>query len=187
MTLCSSRCDTLLQPEWGMTTVLVSVVRASRMMVIFTASHEDKFHRTPVWGGKEKTCCEMSRLSGELRRDVRLLRLQPEHPLRHSSHQPAPTGSNRLHSPPEDQLQGDALSAEDLLDHQDEALITVLTRTFPTNRNQLVFSHHDQRRLTASCLRSNPAVGGFLFPKHIILAAVVRPAPRSAVSPPPSV
>lgn len=31
-----------------MTTVLVSVVRASRMMVIFTASHEERFHRTPA-------------------------------------------------------------------------------------------------------------------------------------------
>lgn len=46
--LCCSRCDRLLQPEWGMTTVLVSVVRASRMMVIFTASQEERFHRTPV-------------------------------------------------------------------------------------------------------------------------------------------
>lgn len=45
--LWSSRCETLLQPECGMTTVLVSVVSASRMMVIFTASHEDRFQRTP--------------------------------------------------------------------------------------------------------------------------------------------
>lgn len=50
LVLCSSRCETLLQPEWGMTMVLVSVVRASRMMVIFTASHDDRFHSTPVKG-----------------------------------------------------------------------------------------------------------------------------------------
>lgn len=48
LTLCSSRWEAVLQPECGMTTVLVSVVRASRMMVIFTASHEERFHRTPV-------------------------------------------------------------------------------------------------------------------------------------------
>lgn len=47
LTLGSSRWETLLQPECGMTTVLVSVVSASRMMVIFTASHEDRFQRTP--------------------------------------------------------------------------------------------------------------------------------------------
>lgn len=52
LTLCSSRCETLLQPECGMTTVLVSVLRASRMMVIFTASHDERFHRTP---GEEKS------------------------------------------------------------------------------------------------------------------------------------
>lgn len=40
----------LLHPEWGMITVLVRVASASRMMVIFTASHEDKFHSTPVRG-----------------------------------------------------------------------------------------------------------------------------------------
>lgn len=51
LTLWSSRCETLLQPEWGMTTVLVSVLRASRMMVIFTASHEERFHRTPMGAG----------------------------------------------------------------------------------------------------------------------------------------
>lgn len=41
----------LLQPEWGTTTVLVSVDRASRMMVILTASHDDRFHRTPAGRG----------------------------------------------------------------------------------------------------------------------------------------
>jgi len=50
LTLCSSRCETVLQPECGMTTVLVSVDRASRMMVIFTASHDERFHRTPAGG-----------------------------------------------------------------------------------------------------------------------------------------
>lgn len=49
----------LLQPEWGTTTVLVSVDRASRMMVILTASHDDRFHRTPAgrggrWGVRER-------------------------------------------------------------------------------------------------------------------------------------
>lgn len=48
LTLWSWRCETLLQPEWGMTTVLVSVDSASRMMVILTASHEDRFHSTPA-------------------------------------------------------------------------------------------------------------------------------------------
>lgn len=50
LTLWSSRCETLLHPECGMTTVLVSVVSASRMMFIFTASHEDRFQRTPEGG-----------------------------------------------------------------------------------------------------------------------------------------
>ena len=54
LTLWSSRCEMLLQPEWGMTTVLVSVLRASRMMVIFTASHDDRFHRTPGGGDREE-------------------------------------------------------------------------------------------------------------------------------------
>lgn len=31
-----------------MITVLVRVVKASRMIVIFTASHDDRFHSTPV-------------------------------------------------------------------------------------------------------------------------------------------
>lgn len=38
----------LLHPEWGMITVLVRVVKASRMIVIFTASHDDRFHSTPT-------------------------------------------------------------------------------------------------------------------------------------------
>lgn len=37
-----------------MTTVLVNVVRASRMMVIFTASQEERFHRTPMGANKER-------------------------------------------------------------------------------------------------------------------------------------
>lgn len=53
LTLWSSRCETLLQPECGMTTVLVSVDSASRMMVIFTASHDDRFHSTPAGRGEE--------------------------------------------------------------------------------------------------------------------------------------
>lgn len=56
LTLWSWRCETLLQPEWGMTTVLVSVDSASRMMVILTASHEDRFHSTPAsegWSQRE--------------------------------------------------------------------------------------------------------------------------------------
>lgn len=55
LTLWSSRCGMLLQPEWGMITVLVSVLRASRMMVIFTASQEERFHRTPVGAGSKQT------------------------------------------------------------------------------------------------------------------------------------
>lgn len=54
LTLCSSWCEALLQPEWGMTTVLISVVRASRMMVIFTASHDERFHRTPAGEGEQR-------------------------------------------------------------------------------------------------------------------------------------
>lgn len=38
----------LLHPEWGMITVLVRVVKASRMIVILTVSHEDRFHSTPA-------------------------------------------------------------------------------------------------------------------------------------------
>lgn len=38
----------LLHPEWGMITVLVRVVKASRMIVIFTASQDDRFHSTPA-------------------------------------------------------------------------------------------------------------------------------------------
>ena len=38
----------LLHPEWGMITVLVRVAKASRIMVIFTASQDDKFHSTPA-------------------------------------------------------------------------------------------------------------------------------------------
>lgn len=37
----------LLQPEWGMITVLVRLIKASRMIVILTASHDDRFHSTP--------------------------------------------------------------------------------------------------------------------------------------------
>ena len=47
----------LLHPEWGMITVLVRVVKASRMIVILTASHDDRFHSTPAGDnmGVEKT------------------------------------------------------------------------------------------------------------------------------------
>lgn len=39
-----------------MITVLVRVAKASRMIVIFTASHDDKFHSTPARRGtKRKT------------------------------------------------------------------------------------------------------------------------------------
>ncbi len=38
----------LFHPEWGMITVLVRVVKASRMIVILTASHDDRFHSTPA-------------------------------------------------------------------------------------------------------------------------------------------
>lgn len=39
-----------------MITVLVRGAKASRMMVIFTASHDDKFHSTPARrGAKRKT------------------------------------------------------------------------------------------------------------------------------------
>lgn len=67
----------LLHPEWGMITVLVRVVKASRMIVILTASHDDRFHSTPVvetpafkkhmhWRKTDKACkhlqlCQLSR------------------------------------------------------------------------------------------------------------------------------
>ncbi|TNN45950.1 hypothetical protein EYF80_043831 [Liparis tanakae] len=54
LTLCSSRGARLLQPECGMTTVLASVDRASRTMVIFTASHDERFHRTPAGGSRTR-------------------------------------------------------------------------------------------------------------------------------------
>ncbi|KAG7227420.1 hypothetical protein INR49_000426 [Caranx melampygus] len=41
------------QPEWGMITALVSTARASWMMGIFRASHDDRFHKTPAGDGKE--------------------------------------------------------------------------------------------------------------------------------------
>ena len=47
LSLWSSSKVELLHPEWGMITVLVMVVKASRMIVIFTASHDDRFHSTP--------------------------------------------------------------------------------------------------------------------------------------------
>lgn len=60
LTLWSSRWETLLQPECGMTTVLVSVVSASRMMVIFTASHEDRFQRTPEMSRGGSNCVALN-------------------------------------------------------------------------------------------------------------------------------
>lgn len=52
----------LLHPEWGMITVLVRVVKASRMIVILTASHDDRFHSTPAGDdmGVEKTGMQTS-------------------------------------------------------------------------------------------------------------------------------
>lgn len=44
----SSWCGEESQPEWGMITVLVSTARASWIIGIFNASHEDKFHSTPA-------------------------------------------------------------------------------------------------------------------------------------------
>ena len=38
-------------PECGMITALVSTHSASLTIVIFTASHDDRFHRTPEGGG----------------------------------------------------------------------------------------------------------------------------------------
>lgn len=43
----SCACGEVSHPEWGMITALVSTARASWMMGIFRASHEDRFHRTP--------------------------------------------------------------------------------------------------------------------------------------------
>lgn len=40
-------CGEVSQPEWGMITALVSTARASWMMGIFRASHDDRFHKTP--------------------------------------------------------------------------------------------------------------------------------------------
>lgn len=54
MSLWSSSKVALLHPECGMTTVLVRVAKASRMIVIFRASHEDRFHRTPVRRGTKR-------------------------------------------------------------------------------------------------------------------------------------
>lgn len=55
LSLCSSWKSVLLQPEWGMITVLVTLLKASRMIVIFNASHEDRFHNTPTHR-KQFTC-----------------------------------------------------------------------------------------------------------------------------------
>lgn len=43
-------------PEWGMMTALVNTARASWMIGIFRASHEDRFHKTPTEevGGENK-------------------------------------------------------------------------------------------------------------------------------------
>lgn len=46
--LWSSSKEELFHPEWGTITLFVNVARASRMIVIFTASHEDRFQRTPL-------------------------------------------------------------------------------------------------------------------------------------------
>lgn len=46
--LWSSSKEELFHPECGTITVFVKVERASRMIVIFTASHDDKFQRTPT-------------------------------------------------------------------------------------------------------------------------------------------
>lgn len=56
----SSKVD-VLHPEWGMITVLVRVVKASRMIVIFTVSHDDRFHSTPVKRAAHKHGCEEHR------------------------------------------------------------------------------------------------------------------------------
>lgn len=54
MSLWSSSKVALLHPECGMITVLVRVAKASRMMVIFRASHDDRFHRTPERRGTKR-------------------------------------------------------------------------------------------------------------------------------------
>lgn len=41
------------QPEWGMITALVSTARASWIMGIFRASHDDRFHKTPAEDSRE--------------------------------------------------------------------------------------------------------------------------------------
>lgn len=51
----------LLHPEWGMITVLVRVVKASPMIVIFTTSHDDRFHSTPARTPTDKHRCEENR------------------------------------------------------------------------------------------------------------------------------
>lgn len=56
----------LLHPECGMITVLVRVVKASRMIVIFTASHDDRFHSTPMKAGGHR-CEDSRRAKAELR------------------------------------------------------------------------------------------------------------------------
>lgn len=53
LSLWSSSKVALLHPDCGMITVLVRVAKASRMIVIFRASQDDRFHRTPVRRHKE--------------------------------------------------------------------------------------------------------------------------------------
>lgn len=52
--LWSSSKAELLHPEWGMITVLVRVDKASLMIVILTASHEERFHSTPERANRKK-------------------------------------------------------------------------------------------------------------------------------------
>lgn len=54
LSLWSSSKVELLHPECGTITVLVRVAKASRMMVIFTASHDDRFHSTPARRGAHR-------------------------------------------------------------------------------------------------------------------------------------
>lgn len=49
-----------------MITVLVRVIKASRMIVIFTASQDDRFHSTPAERDTEKTT-QLRQLSGAVR------------------------------------------------------------------------------------------------------------------------
>lgn len=54
LSLWSSSNVELLHPEWGMITVLVRVVKASRMIVILTESQEERFHSTPAETTEER-------------------------------------------------------------------------------------------------------------------------------------